>query len=197
MHERAGLLPAPVPRWMHRLLACLEADTGLYSEATPLNHVLVRVLRGVAACDTRVLTQQQVNAYEPGEGILPHQDGPLYHPAVCIVSLGAGAVMQFTPHASLLDAAAAAGAAPPPGARVWLPRRSLLMFSDEAYTGHLHGIAAQAADDLRSDAESAQGVCNPPAGMVDAAAVPRGATRVSLTCRSVLKVRRNLLPVRP
>jgi alkylated DNA repair protein alkB family protein 6 len=142
-----------------------------------------------------------VNAYEPGEGILPHQDGPLYHPAVAILSLGASAVMHFTPHASLLDAASAEGAPPPAGARVWLPRRSLLLFADEAYTQHLHSIPAALADDVAGESDSESGVCNPPGvgdcGDGDATVVAREALRVSLTCRSVLKVRRNLLPARP
>ena len=127
---------------------------------------------------------------------MPHQDGPLYHPAVAIVSLGADAVMQFTPHARLLE-----GGGKAPCVRVFLPRRSLLLFAEEAYTDYLHGIAAQPADDLRSEGEApGTGVCNPPGagdGVPDAAAVPRSGTRVSLTCRSVLKVRRNLLPTRP
>jgi alkylated DNA repair protein alkB family protein 6 len=143
----------------------------------------------------------QVNAYAPGEGILPHQDGPLYHPAVAIVSLGASAVMHFTPHASLLDAAAAAGAAPPPCVRMWLPRRSLLLFADDAYATHLHGIPAVHADDVSGSGEGGGGVCNPPDGTADGddavGVVAREALRVSLTCRSVLKVRRNVLPVRP
>jgi alkylated DNA repair protein alkB family protein 6 len=128
----------------------------------------------------------QVNAYEPGEGILPHQDGPLYYPAVAIVSLGAGAVMKFTPHSSLRESSGDAAAPPPQGARVWLPRRSLLLFAEEAYTAYLHGIPADGEqDDVRSGADGA------------ADEDERGdGTRVSLTCRSVLKVRRNLLPTR-
>lgn len=164
VHESAGLLPAALPKWVRPLLARLQA-TGHFGAAT-LNHVLV-------------------NSYAAGEGILPHQDGPLYLNAVAIVSLGAEAVMEFTPHQRLVDAAPA-----PAAVRVWLPRRSLLLFADEAYTDYLHGIPARAADEL-------SGVCNPPASGGGAAAVQRRGTRVSLTCRSVLKVRRNLLPTRP
>ena len=109
--------------------------------------------------------------------------------------------MQFTPHARLLDGADDGGAGEAPTVRVFLPRRSLLLFAEEAYTDYLHGIAAQPADDLRGEGEApGTGVCNPPGasdGVPDAAAVPRAGTRVSLTCRSVLKVRRNLLPTRP
>jgi hypothetical protein len=36
-----------------------------------------------------------VNAYRPDQGILAHFDGPLYEPAVAIVSMGAPCVMEF------------------------------------------------------------------------------------------------------
>jgi alkylated DNA repair protein alkB family protein 6 len=160
VHEAAGLLPAPLPKWVKPLLARLQAQAGLFDGAE-LNHVLV-------------------NCYAAGEGIMPHQDGPLYHPAVAILSLGADTVLTFTPHPRLHDPT-------PEAVSVWLPRRSLLLFADEAYTAYLHGIAAREVDDLRC-------VSNAPSG---AGEVRREGTRISLTCRSVLKVRRNLLPTRP
>lgn len=46
---------------------------------------------------------------QPGEGIMPHEDGPLYHPAVAILSLGHPAVVRFARKRS--EGAAAAGAA--------------------------------------------------------------------------------------
>ena len=165
VHEAAGLLPAPLPKWVAPLLARLQTRAGLFDGAA-LNHVLV-------------------NCYAAGEGIMPHQDGPLYFPAVAIVSLGAEAVMTFTSHQRLREATPD-GSPPPEAVSVWLPRRSLLLFADEAYTTYLHGIAARAVDDLRA-------VCNAPAGAAEAV---RTGTRVSLTCRSVLKVRR-VLSVRP
>ena len=170
VHASAGLLPAPLPKWVTPLLARIQqrGAPGLFDGVT-LNHVLV-------------------NAYDAGEGILPHQDGPLYHPAVAIVSLGADAVMTFSPHQDLLDVAAASAAPPPETVSVWLPRRSLLLFTDDAYTSRLHGIPARLVDDLTA-------VCNPPPG--GATEATRAGSRVSLTCRSVLKVRRNLLPTRP
>ena len=35
------------------------------------------------------------NVYQPGQGIMAHQDGPLYFPCTCIISLGEPAVMRF------------------------------------------------------------------------------------------------------
>lgn len=79
VHPR-GMVAQPLPLWLEALAARLQQDTGLFPSA--INHVLV-------------------NEYQPGQGIMAHQDGPLYHPAVAIVSLGAPAVMRFSKHQSL------------------------------------------------------------------------------------------------
>lgn len=73
MHKK-GLIPAPLPRWLQPLLDRL-AGLGLYG-GRAANHVLV-------------------NSYQPGEGIMPHEDGPLYHPQVAILSLAGPAVVRF------------------------------------------------------------------------------------------------------
>ncbi|GIL57147.1 hypothetical protein Vafri_12447 [Volvox africanus] len=73
-----GLIPAPLPSWLEPLLTRLAGEGGeggLYGGKPP-NHVLV-------------------NSYLPGEGIMPHEDGPAYHPVVAILSLGAPAVLRF------------------------------------------------------------------------------------------------------
>lgn len=151
VHERAGLLPAPLPKWLTPLLARITTSCGSLFGGLSVNHVLV-------------------NEYALGDGILHHQDGPSYHPAVAIVSLGSSTVLSFRPHASNPHSA---------GAAVFLPRRSLLLFTGDAYASHLHGIKATATD-------STAGVCNAPPG---AAHVEREGSRVSLTCRAVTRVR--------
>eukprot|EP00959_Pyramimonas_sp_CCMP1952_P218705 4573492-Pyramimonas_sp.AAC.1 len=69
-----GMIPEPLPDWITSLNKKLYDDTGLFQEVP--NHVLV-------------------NEYKPGEGIMPHEDGPLYYPVVAIISLGATAVIRF------------------------------------------------------------------------------------------------------
>lgn len=53
MHKK-GLIPAPLPSWLQPLLGRLAQDTGAYGEGQAPNHVLI-------------------NAYRPGEGIMPHE----------------------------------------------------------------------------------------------------------------------------
>mmetsp|Transcript_8418 Transcript_8418/g.25460 ORF Transcript_8418/g.25460 Transcript_8418/m.25460 type:complete len:296 (-) Transcript_8418:53-940(-) len=224
-----GLLPAPIASWLRQLLARLHADTesiGLYGPAPP-NHVLV-------------------NEYRPGEGIMAHEDGPAYHPGVCILSLGAPAVIRFyrktgsvgsdsqrqpgsdsqrrpggdsqrqpgggsqrrpggndTEPASCAascdkpaDAATPRGAsppaehaapAPPPAASLLLMPRSLLVFRGEAYHCHLHGIDAVESELLDQSLVNLHMV-PPEAAAAAGGALPRRATRVSLTVRRVPKV---------
>jgi alkylated DNA repair protein alkB homolog 6 len=48
-------------------------------------------------------THVLVNKYYPGQGILPHEDGPKYAPVVAILSLGAPVVFRFTRHLDVVE----------------------------------------------------------------------------------------------
>jgi alkylated DNA repair protein alkB family protein 6 len=139
----------------------------------------------------------------------------LYHPAVCILSLAAPAVIRFWrrrppgegapalarnssacgctrthPHTHFPPAflpAEEGGGQAPPLASVVLPPRSLLVFQDEAYTGCLHGIEAVETEAIDGSVANAQ-----QCGLVPGDALPRGGERVSLTVRRVLKVHKGL-----
>lgn len=83
---------------------------------------------------------------------------------------------------------------------MWLPPRSLLLFTDEVYTDFLHGIQDVAEDEVddsvvnwRQAAASCPGAAE--AGIVRGcnALTAREHTRVSLTFRHVLKVRKVLM----
>ncbi|KAL3137413.1 hypothetical protein ABBQ32_006934 [Trebouxia sp. C0010 RCD-2024] len=114
VHEKwGGLLQAPLPTWLKPLLTRLDHDFQLYQG--PPNHILL-------------------NAYEPGQGIMAHEDGPVYFPAASIVSLGSSAVMHFRRKSNN-------GTEPHPCASVLLMPGSLLVFNQEAYSNCLHGIA--------------------------------------------------------
>ena len=68
----------PQRRCISSVLARVARDTEAFGPGQAANHVLV-------------------NLYERGEGIMPHEDGPLYYPGACILSLGGPAVMRFHP----------------------------------------------------------------------------------------------------
>jgi len=118
----------PLPPWLSELCVAVAAalapdERGSAEEMLQPNHVLV-------------------NHYQPGEGIMPHTDGPAYDPRAAILSLGSAAVFNFwRDHAH-------AASSEPPVLSLLLPPRSLLFFSGEAYSAHLHGITDHRYDDL-------------------------------------------------
>ncbi|KAK4536302.1 hypothetical protein CDCA_CDCA08G2327 [Cyanidium caldarium] len=74
-----------------------------------------------------------VNEYRPGQGIMPHEDGPAYEPEAAIVSLLSAIDLDWydkrieSRHRPVYSA--------------YLLPRSLLLISGAAYTDYLHGIA--------------------------------------------------------
>lgn len=75
-----------------------------------------------------------VNAYEPGEGIMAHEDGPAYTPYATILSVGSSCVFDF-----LTKSRSRA-------AQIYLPVGSLLLFTDEAYQDYLHEVRSEKHD---------------------------------------------------
>ncbi|KAG2431207.1 hypothetical protein HXX76_009735 [Chlamydomonas incerta] len=121
-------LPSPPPP-----PAAPPAAGGTLYGGRPPNHVLV-------------------NSYMPGEGIMPHEDGPAYHPAVAILSLGGPAVLRFSRKrreegqeegqgaGSGSSGSSSGGGSSGYVASVLLLPRSLVVFSGEAFTDCLHSI---------------------------------------------------------
>lgn len=93
-----------------------------------------------------------VNEYRPGEGIMPHEDGPAYYPMVATVSLGAPIVLDIFEKSEeglgevryrIVQEPRRYVTNLPSWGRVvlTLSRESLLVTTDDMYTAHLHGIA--------------------------------------------------------
>lgn len=159
MTEKNTLLASSLPAWLSDLVIPSLMALGVFKDAPhgAPNHCLV-------------------NEYLPGQGILPHEDGPAYHPVVATVSLGSSAVLDLYPK----------GDTERPQLRVFQERRSLLITTGEMYNGWLHGIAELEVD------ERLEEVVN--WGLVDgktdyAEARSARGTRISLTFRDVLKVK--------
>ncbi|XP_032984433.1 alpha-ketoglutarate-dependent dioxygenase alkB homolog 6 isoform X4 [Rhinolophus ferrumequinum] len=72
-HPR-GMVPERLPLWLQRYVDKVS-DLSLFG-GLPANHVLV-------------------NQYLPGEGIMPHEDGPLYYPTVSTISLGSHTMLDL------------------------------------------------------------------------------------------------------
>ncbi|TVU31108.1 hypothetical protein EJB05_22779, partial [Eragrostis curvula] len=200
VHEK-GLLPQALPPWLTKITDRICQWTGLFPSA--INHVLI-------------------NEYHPNQGIMPHQDGPAYYPVVAIISLASPVVIDFTPHQRLkgqehtdpqhselqtpaesesngLHELEGAPESDLTSSLLLMPC-SLLIFKDQAYTDYLHGIQDSDLHNLDKVANMSQcpelahlkSDCSQ--GIVDekSGTFRRTATRVSLTCRLVLKVHKKL-----
>ncbi|KAK2367283.1 oxidoreductase [Trifolium repens] len=200
VHEK-GLLPQALSPWLTNFTQKICEESGLFP--SPINHVLI-------------------NEYQPNQGIMPHQDGPSYFPVVAILSLGSPVVMDFTPHARLkLDSQEVIdkesdGETNETGKEKWiddhhpfsiiLMPRSLLIFKDKAYSDYLHGIkdcAVHSYDgavneiealkhnesdrNLFGSEDSVETI-----GKEENKNISRTSNRISLTCRLVPKVHKNL-----
>jgi len=131
-----------------------------------------------------------VNEYGPGEGILPHTDGPRYHPRVVTLSLGAPATMLFVRRRR-------GGGADEPVAQLLLRRRSLVVFEGEAYADLLHAIPATEEETVgvpvpcaNADSDDCGGAATADQGSGECERFPAGrrfarGTRVSVTLRHV------------
>jgi alkylated DNA repair protein alkB homolog 6 len=195
---KSGLVPAPLPKWLVPLMDRTRdrvggfgvgggGDGGRASGAPlpppPPNHALV-------------------NMYHPGEGILPHQDGPAYVPKVAIVSIGSPAVLRFWRRRRRGGGGEGEGeggsgsdGAPVPGvdrpdASVLLEPRSLVVFEGEAYTDCYHGIEAceqEAIDTSVINRAAAAAAAAAAAVTTTPPTVARCGDRISFTIRRIAK----------
>ena len=71
-----GMIAEPIPDWLEVYMNRVNYIKGIFGEGTKANHVLV-------------------NEYLPGNGILPHLDGPLFYPVISTISLGSAISLDF------------------------------------------------------------------------------------------------------
>lgn len=141
---------------------------------------------------------QSPSRYLPGQGILPHTDGPAYHPLVSTLSLGSYTILTLTPRPS--SSASALSPSSESTIEVLLPARSLLVLEGELYAEWMHGIKegmeVDSKDRLRGCANwesylSSGSVDEGDGASIEKEGWKRG-TRLSLTCRRVDKVRKGI-----
>ncbi|KAI1902681.1 hypothetical protein AGOR_G00018520 [Albula goreensis] len=160
-----GMLAEKLPDWLQQYAEKISA-LGTFAGKTA-NHVLV-------------------NEYNPGQGIMPHEDGPLYYPTVTTISLGSHTVLDFYhPISDVQDVPQTEES------RFLLSllveRRSLVILRDSMYKHFLHGIQGASQDTL-TDRVANLSLTSAYAGDC----LTRG-TRVSLTIRHVPKILKTTL----
>ena len=161
--QGGALTAAELPSWLLPLIERLRL-TGAYAEAEGGGGSEGGAREGGekrAWCSSSSASSASSPASPSREGIMPHEDGPLYHPAAAIVSLGSWAVLRFYSKRSEDEEGEEedgeeGGEEGGEGKRidnrnvfsVALAPRSLVVFTGEAYKSLLHGIEAETEEAL-------------------------------------------------
>ncbi|XP_069500412.1 alpha-ketoglutarate-dependent dioxygenase alkB homolog 6 [Ambystoma mexicanum] len=197
--EEASLLQqvysAPKPKWVHlsgRKLqnwGGLPHPRGMLAECLPdWLHKYAEKISSLGMFGGKVANHVLVNEYLPGEGIMPHEDGPLYFPTVTTISLGSHTLLDFYHPVSRQQER---NSEQDPTLQTEEERhllsllvepRSLLVLKDDMYVKYLHGIKNVTTDVITNKVANADRCSVEHGERLD-----RG-TRVSLTIRHVPKV---------
>ncbi|XP_004226651.2 putative RNA/DNA demethylase ALKBH6 [Ciona intestinalis] len=162
-----GMLAEKLPDWLTECCEMIQS-TNLVNK-TP-NHVLV-------------------NEYKPGQGIMPHKDGPLYYPTVATISLGSHTCLDF--YDDVYD-----HGSNDLNSRYkfsfLLERRSLLILKDSMYEDYLHGISERQTDQIHQNfIKNSPQICDCVTKTAllsnEKVSLQRENTRLSLTIRFVPK----------
>ena len=116
-----------------------------------------------------------LNEYQPGQGIMPHLDGPTFYPTISTISLGSTTLLNFYKEVGEGESLQFADRLV---TSLFVQPRSLLVLKDDMYDKYLHGIE-EIDQDIISDK-----ICNLHDPSVIGQAFPRS-TRISLTIRHV------------
>ncbi|KAK7602779.1 hypothetical protein V9T40_006753 [Parthenolecanium corni] len=107
-----GMIPEKMPEWLQKYINRINSYCIFEEQCSP-NHVLI-------------------NEYQPGQGIMPHVDGPLFHPIITTINCGSHTVLRLrtTDNSETLQE----------NFSLLLEPKSLLILRDELYTDYLHSI---------------------------------------------------------
>ncbi|CAD5218267.1 unnamed protein product [Bursaphelenchus okinawaensis] len=183
---------APKPKWQYLKDRRLQnwggivGKNGLISDGNIpewLTNVIDRIMtvENGFPCNNRP-NHVLINEYLPGQGIMPHTDGPAFFPLVSTISLGSATYLDF------YNVIEQGQENPSPIAErffgtMLLQPRSLVLINSEAYSTHLHGIAERPVDVVHDK------IFNRPPGLQLQESHPRQ-TRISLTIRNVPNVKK-------
>lgn len=152
-----GMIAEEIPDWLQSYVDKVN-NLGIF-ESQNANHVLV-------------------NEYLPGQGILPHTDGPLFYPIISTISCGTHTVLEFRKRETTGE---------PAGEvlfKILLEPRSLLILKDSLYSDYMHAIS-EINEDTLCDRIGNYDLCENTYKIGDH--LVRRNPRISLTIRNVPK----------
>lgn len=122
-----GMISEEIPSWLQAYVDKIN-NLGIF-ESEKANHVLV-------------------NEYLAGQGIMPHTDGPLFHPIITTLSCGSHTILEFTERQKSTETDEALQASKDVRYKLLLEPRSLLILKDTLYSDYLHAISEYTEDTL-------------------------------------------------
>ncbi|GAB1601435.1 alpha-ketoglutarate-dependent dioxygenase alkB homolog 6-like [Argonauta hians] len=189
-----NIYSAPKPKWTqlsHRRLqnwGGLPHSKGMVVESLPQwLKPSINQLEKLNVFGGKKANHVLVNEYQIGQGIMPHEDGPLYYPTVATISLGSPILLDFYHQVdSSTDAGSNEESTTSQEDRhllsILLEPRSLILVKDSIYLNYLHGIAER-DEDIVTDKISNLDRCSG----VNIGDVVKRTCRLSLTIRHVPK----------
>ncbi|XP_076761708.1 putative RNA/DNA demethylase ALKBH6 [Xylocopa sonorina] len=154
-----GMIAEKIPSWLQRYVDKVISCNVFEKEKLP-NHVLI-------------------NEYLPGQGIMPHSDGPLFHPIVTTISCGSHTSLDFYKRLDITEQHN-----PNLEFSLLLERRSLFILQGDLYHNYLHSIAEKDTDIISKSTVKNLSICGEQ--FSEGESLKRG-TRLSLTIRHVPK----------
>lgn len=127
-----------------------------------------------------------VNEYLSGQGIMPHSDGPLFHPIISTISCGSHTILELQkmpPEGETEEKSSSSSNREFSSAQILVERRSLLMIKDDAYDKYLHSISERKEDLLVPSISNIE-MCE---NVNEKNRILKRETRISLTIRHVPK----------
>ncbi|XP_059622612.1 alpha-ketoglutarate-dependent dioxygenase alkB homolog 6 [Phlebotomus argentipes] len=135
-HILASVASAPKPKWTQLLNRRLinyggvPHKNGMIAEEMPRWLLtFVEKINNLGVLEDKKANHVLVNEYLPGQGIMPHTDGPLFHPVISTISCGSHTILRLQRSAGGEEEQ-----------QILVEPRSLLLIKDEAYHDHLHSI---------------------------------------------------------
>jgi alkylated DNA repair protein alkB family protein 6 len=118
------MIAEPIPDWLKCYVNKVNSISDLFEEEKKANHVLV-------------------NEYCPGNGIMPHLDGPLFHPVISTISLGSPVLLDFYNPIDGQDSIESTQFEDRHLVSIYVQPRSLLVLSDQMYekVGSINNLA--------------------------------------------------------
>ncbi|XP_071034840.1 alpha-ketoglutarate-dependent dioxygenase alkB homolog 6 isoform X2 [Parasteatoda tepidariorum] len=152
-----GMIQENLPQWLTDCIKKVQ-NLKIFQSCEP-NHVLV-------------------NEYLAGQGIMPHEDGPLFYPTIATINLGSHTVLDY--YEKLSDSSDINSSMENKYVgSLLLERCSLLIVQDDLYSKYLHGICERMADTIDKKIKNIH-LCK----VQNGSEVIRS-TRISLTIRHV------------